>query len=136
MGDANGVVGFDSLGEEGFGGLEIGGEILRRKRPELLFIDLGAEEIFDPLGAEVAVLFELLVEQFIVRSLRELKRYKIDSLLEKRYEKIRSIGYSNEMVKKVTKMREVTKIPERLSAKAQLDKAKQPQTPKPMIQKP
>ncbi|MBW8035887.1 MAG: acetyl-CoA carboxylase carboxyl transferase subunit alpha, partial [Planctomycetes bacterium] len=110
---------------------------LKLTSKELKQLHLIDAVIDEPLGGAHRSIHDTVynVEQFIVRSLRELKRYKIDSLLEKRYEKIRSIGYSSEMVKKVTKMREVTRIPERLSAKAQLDKIKQPQTPKPISQK-
>lgn len=106
-------------------------ESLKLTSKELKSLNLIDAMIPEPLGGAHRSIHDTVynVEQFILRSLRELKRYKIDSLLEKRYEKIRSIGYSSEMARKVTKMRETPHIPERLSAKAQLEKAKQTKTP-------
>ena len=112
-------------------------EALKLTSKELKKLNLIDAVIAEPLGGAHRSIHDTVynVEQFIVRSLREMKRYKIDSLLEKRFEKIRSIGYSDAMIKKVTKMRQVSRIPERVSAKAQLDKAKKPKTPKPVSQK-
>ncbi|MBN1125290.1 MAG: acetyl-CoA carboxylase carboxyltransferase subunit alpha [Sedimentisphaerales bacterium] len=58
------------------------------------------------------------VEQYITRTLRDLKRMKIENLLENRYKKILAIGGSDQ---KVIKSRiEKPKIPKRLSVEAQL----------------
>jgi hypothetical protein len=64
------------------------------------------------------------VEQYIQRTLAQLKRKKIDDLLDTRYRKLRSIGeacMTNSVIR--------PQIPERLSVKAQLGKAAGQQKP-------
>ncbi len=60
------------------------------------------------------------VEQYVTRTLRELKRLSIDQLLEKRYKKIRAIGGVDQKVLRRRKPKQ--KIPDRLSIEAQLRK--------------
>jgi hypothetical protein len=52
------------------------------------------EVITEPLGGAHRNIHDAVynVEKYIVRTLRELKRVKIDELLERRYKKLRSIG--------------------------------------------
>jgi acetyl-CoA carboxylase carboxyl transferase subunit alpha len=40
------------------------------------------------------------LEQFIAKSLRELKRFKTENLLEKRYEKYRNLGVTAEQTRR------------------------------------
>jgi acetyl-CoA carboxylase carboxyl transferase subunit alpha len=57
------------------------------------------------------------VEQFILKSLSELKRIKLDTLMERRYQKIRSFG--SNCVELEMKARTEMAIPEKLSARVQ-----------------
>lgn len=67
------------------------------------------------------------VEQYIVKTLRDLKRTKIDNLLANRYKKLRSIGDpSQKVLREKPAVPEKPTIPDRLSAAVQLDKAKEP----------
>jgi hypothetical protein len=70
------------------------------------------------------------VEQYIIKTLRDLKRTKIDNLLENRYKKLRALGSELQkpgrdkarQVKAGAKDIVKPEIPERLSIKAQLRK--------------
>ena len=44
------------------------------------------------------------LEQYISKTLRDLKRCKIDNLLERRYEKFRNMGQVVESTKRATKV--------------------------------
>ena len=70
------------------------------------------------------------VEQYIIKTLRDLKRTKTENLLANRYKKLRSIGDKNQKVLRERKPRdkapdkkEKPKIPDRLSIAAQLAEA-------------
>ena len=68
------------------------------------------------------------VEQYLIKTLRDLKRVKIDNLLENRYKKLRSIGTAfrkvGRTVKAESKSVRKSKIPGRLSIKTQLSQAR------------
>jgi acetyl-CoA carboxylase carboxyl transferase subunit alpha len=63
------------------------------------------------------------VEQYIVKTLRDLKRTKIENLLVNRYKKLRSIGEPSQKVLR-EKPAEKPTIPDRLSVAVQLEEAK------------
>ena len=52
--------------------------------------------IYEPLGGAHRNLHDTVynVERYIVKTLRDLKRTKLDNLLDNRYKKLRSIGIS------------------------------------------
>jgi len=70
------------------------------------------------------------VEQYIIKTLRDLKRTKIENLLDNRYKKLRAIGNQYQKVhgakprkaKAASKAAAKPKIPERISIEAQLRK--------------
>jgi len=68
------------------------------------------------------------VEQYIIKTLRDLKRTKLDNLLANRYKKLRAIGEGSQKVFEKKKSRPKPaakpKIPDRVSAAAQLRQAK------------
>ena len=76
------------------------------------------------------------VEQYIIKTLRDLKRTRLDNLLANRYKKLRSIGDGSQKVfdrkKPRKKPAEKPKIPDRLSAAEQLRKAKEAPTQAPV----
>ncbi|MBE0537920.1 MAG: acetyl-CoA carboxylase carboxyltransferase subunit alpha [Phycisphaerae bacterium] len=65
------------------------------------------------------------VEQYIVKTLRDLKRTKIENLLANRYKKLRSIGDPSQNVLREKAPAAKPAIPDRLSAAAQLDLARE-----------
>jgi acetyl-CoA carboxylase carboxyl transferase subunit alpha len=69
-------------------------EALKLTSKNLLKLGLVDEVIPEPLGGAHRNLHDTVynVESYIVKTLRELKRIKIDQLLETRYSKLRSIG--------------------------------------------
>ena len=69
-------------------------EALKLTSKDLLKLGLVDTVISEPLGGAHRNIHDTIynVEQYIVRILRDLKRVKIDSLLENRYKKLRSIG--------------------------------------------
>jgi acetyl-CoA carboxylase carboxyl transferase subunit alpha len=69
-------------------------EALKLTSRNLLKLGLVDEVIPEPLGGAHRNLHDTVynVESYIVKTLRELKRIKIDQLLEARYDKLRSIG--------------------------------------------
>ncbi len=64
------------------------------------------------------------VEQYIIKTLRELKRTSIDKLMDNRYQKLRNIGGSGQRVLAPSAFKEKPAIPERLSIEAQLRESK------------
>jgi acetyl-CoA carboxylase carboxyl transferase subunit alpha len=82
----------------------------------------------EPLGGAHRNIHDTIytVEQYIIKTLNQLKHVKLDKLLEDRYEKIRRIGsecqtFHKDAAERV--MAEKPAIPDRLSAKVQLEKA-------------
>jgi len=73
---------------------ETAAEALKMTSKDLTQLGLVDEVIAEPLGGAHRNVHDTVfnVEKYVERTLRELKRMKIDELLEKRYDKIRSIG--------------------------------------------
>jgi acetyl-CoA carboxylase carboxyl transferase subunit alpha len=69
-------------------------EALKLTSKDLLKLKLIDAVIPEPVGGAHRNLHDTVysVEDYIVRTLRELRRFKIDTLLEKRYERLRSMG--------------------------------------------
>ena len=69
-------------------------EALKLTSTDLLKLKVVDDCIAEPLGGAHRNVHDTVynVEQYITKTLRELKRYKIENLVEKRYEKILSIG--------------------------------------------
>lgn len=84
--------------------------------------------ISEPLGGAHRNLHDTVynVEQFITRSLSQLRRKKINDLVEARYKKLRSIGEKCMTAEQIRPAK--PRLPERVSAKAQLEKAAAEQT--------
>ena len=103
---------------------------LRLTSTDLKGLGLIDTVIKEPLGGAHRSIHDTVynVEQYIIKTLRELKRIKLDTLLEKRYQKICAVGDSETMIRRLKSKKDLpTKpaIPERLSAKAQLEKTAQ-----------
>jgi len=71
-------------------------EALNLTGKQLIKLGLVDAMIAEPLGGAHRSLHDTIynVERYITKSLRELKRMKIENLLEKRYESLRAIGIS------------------------------------------
>jgi acetyl-CoA carboxylase carboxyl transferase subunit alpha len=69
-------------------------EALKLTGKDLLKLKLIDAVIPEPVGGAHRNIHDTVysVEDYIVRTLRELRRFKIDTLLEKRYERLRSMG--------------------------------------------
>lgn len=106
-------------------------EALKLTGRELKQLELVDEVIQEPLGGAHRNLHDTVhnVERFITKTLSQLKRQKVETLLDKRYNRLRSIGSAFQ--KKAAPSDEMTektaKIPDRVSAKAQLEKAQKEQ---------
>jgi acetyl-CoA carboxylase carboxyl transferase subunit alpha len=97
-------------------------DALKLTAKELMQLGVIDAVIPEPLGGAHRNQHDTIynVEQYIVRTLHQLKRKSIDELLEARYRKLRSIG------EKCLNLAEIQpQIPERLSAKVQIEKAVQ-----------
>ena len=99
----------------------IAADALRLTARELVKLGVIDGVIPEPLGGAHRNIHEAIynVEQYILRSLTQLKRQKIDVLLEKRYARLRAIG--SECVSAADKPQPPA-VPEHLSVKAQLDR--------------
>jgi acetyl-CoA carboxylase carboxyl transferase subunit alpha len=95
---------------------------------ELKELNLVDSVIPEPLGGAHRNIHDTVynVEQFIIRTLRQLKNIPIDKLLQQRYEKLRNLGTQFQKGARPA----AVKIPERLSVQAQLQKASQYQESK------
>lgn len=108
----------------------VAAEALKLTSKELLKLSLIDDVIPESLGGAHRNIHDTIynVERYIVKTLRDLKRTKIDNLLENRYKKLRSIGTTFEKptrrktdaVKPTKKTPERPTIPDRLSIEAQL----------------
>jgi acetyl-CoA carboxylase carboxyl transferase subunit alpha len=69
-------------------------QALKLTSKDLLKLELVDAVISEPLGGAHRNVHDTIfnVEQFIVKTLRDLKRVKIETLLETRYNKLRAIG--------------------------------------------
>ena len=77
-------------------------EALKLTSKDLLKLKLIDAVIPEPTGGAHRNMHDTVynVENYIVRTLRELRRFKIDSLLQKRYDRLRSMGSSTASVLK------------------------------------
>lgn len=109
-------------------------EALKLTSKHLYKLGLVDDVIPEPLGGAHRNTHDAIynVEQYIIKTLRNLKRTSIENLLDNRYKKLRAIGTdfkttvtSTTTKPKAVKPKPVTKpvIPERLDAAAQLDQA-------------
>ncbi len=100
-------------------------EALKLTGKELLSLKLVDAIIAEPLGGAHRNHHDTLfnVEQYITKSLAQLKRTPIDKLMDARYQKIRNIGASCTPASEFAAIHEKRAIAERLSLKAQLDAA-------------
>ncbi len=113
------------------GKANLAAEALKLTSKDLLKLGLVDDVIPEPLGGAHRNTHDAIynVEQYIIKTLRNLKRTTIENLLDNRYKKLRSIGsqFQTRVITAPAKPKPipVTKpaIPERLSAAAQLEQA-------------
>jgi acetyl-CoA carboxylase carboxyl transferase subunit alpha len=102
-------------------------DALKLTAKELLKLKLIDAIIPEPLGGAHRNIHDTIynVEQFITKSLAQLKRIPIDKLVNNRYTRIRNIGAACVPASEfATKEKVHTAIPDRLSLKTQLEAAK------------
>ncbi len=101
-------------------------QALKLTAKDLKSMNLIDAVIPEPLGGAHRNIHDTVynVEQFIIKSLAELKRMKLDVLLDKRYQKIRSFGQN--CVELPAHKSVHPHIPDHLSAEAQLKEFAQP----------
>ncbi len=104
----------------------IAAEALRLTGKELLKLKLIDAIIPEPLGGAHRNIHDTIynVEQYITKTLNQLKRVSIDKLVDSRYQKLREIGSNCARAHEIVGRQVKPEIPERLSAKTQLDKAR------------
>ena len=102
----------------------VAAECLKLTSSDLVKLGLIDAVIPEPLGGAHRSVHDTVynVEQYIIKTLRQLKRIKIDDLIEARYRKIRSIGEGHCILS--TEEYEKIKLPKRISVKEQLDEVK------------
>ena len=100
-------------------------EALKLTAKDLQNLKLIDTVIAEPLGGAHRNVHDTVynVEQFILKSLTELKRIKTDTLLERRYQKLRSFGSACVELSQLKPQAMDMAIPKRLSAKAQIEQA-------------
>ena len=105
----------------------IAAEALRLTGKELLKLKLVDTIIREPLGGAHRNIHDTIynVEQYITRTLNQLKRTNIDKLVDARYRKLRDIGANCARAHEVAATQAKPELPEHLSAKAQLDKTQE-----------
>lgn len=103
----------------------IAAEALRLTGKELLKLKLIDTVIEEPLGGAHRNIHDTIynVEQYITKTLNQLKRISIDKLVEMRYQKLRDIGSDCALAHEIAAQQAKPELPEHLSAKAQLKKA-------------
>lgn len=101
-------------------------EALKLTAKDLQQLNLIDAVIPEPLGGAHRNIHDTVynVEQFILKSLTELKRLKTDTLLDRRYRKIRSFGQNCVELSEMA-VQQAPAIPDRLSAKVQIAEAPQ-----------
>lgn len=107
----------------------IAAEALRLTGKELLKLNLVDAIIKEPLGGAHRNIHDTVynVEQYITKSLNQLKRTNPDKLMDARYQKLRNIGSGCEKAHNLVAKRQ--ELPEHLSIKAQLKKTKTEKVP-------
>lgn len=107
----------------------VAAEALRLTGKELLKLKLIDAVIPEPLGGAHRNIHDAIynVEQYITKTLNQLKRVNIDKLVETRYQKLRDIGSNCARAHELAAQQVKSEIPERLSAKVQIDKARSSQ---------
>lgn len=87
-------------------------EALRLTSKELQRLGIADSVIAEPLGGAHRNVHDAVynVEQYIIRTLRELKRYNLDMLLESRYKKLRAIGQAATMLETIEETKAKIKI--------------------------
>ena len=113
-------------------------EALKLTGKELIKLGLVDAIIPESLGGAHRNVHDTIynVEQYIIKTLRDLKRTKIDNLLENRYKKLRTTGNQDQnalgakarKIKVAGKAAATPRIPERVSIEAQLRKAQKKST--------
>jgi acetyl-CoA carboxylase carboxyl transferase subunit alpha len=108
----------------------IAAEALKLTAKDLFKLNLVDAIIPEPLGGAHRNIHDTVynVERFITQTLLKLKRISLDKLLDARYEKLRNIGVNCARAMEIASQpkEERLEIPERLSAKSQLEQ-KQPE---------
>ncbi|OQY05089.1 MAG: acetyl-CoA carboxylase carboxyl transferase subunit alpha [Planctomycetales bacterium 4572_13] len=112
----------------------VAAEALKLTGRDLFKLNLVDSIIPEPLGGAHRNIHDTVytVERFITKTLAQLKQVNLDKLINDRYEKLRNIGTNCAKALKITSQHttEISpKIPERLSIKAQLNKAVPEKTP-------
>jgi len=105
----------------------VAAEALKLTAKDLIKLGMVDEIVPEPLGGAHRNAHDAIynVEQYIIRTLRALKRTSLENLLENRYKKIRSIGSAFQKTDvKPQKPAAKPTIPDRLSIKVQLEEAK------------
>jgi acetyl-CoA carboxylase carboxyl transferase subunit alpha len=102
-------------------------EALKLTAKDLQNLKLVDTVIAEPLGGAHRNTHDTIysVEQFLLKSLAELKRIKIDALMEKRYQKIRSFGSGCVEISRLEPKPTKRSIPKKLSARALLEQAEE-----------
>lgn len=106
----------------------VAAEALKLTGKDLFKLNLVDSIIPEPLGGAHRNIHDTVytVERFITRTLAQLKRINLDKLVNDRYEKLRNIGRNCAKAQEIASQhadKASPKIPERLSIKAQLNKA-------------
>jgi acetyl-CoA carboxylase carboxyl transferase subunit alpha len=105
----------------------IAAEALKLTAKDLIKLGMVDEIVPEPLGGAHRNTHDAIynVEQYIIRTLRALKRTSLENLMENRYKKIRSIGSVFQKTKiKAKKPAAKPTIPDRLSIEVQLEEAR------------
>ena len=105
----------------------VAAEALKLTGKDLFKLDLVDSIIPEPLGGAHRNIHDTIhtVEQYITRTLTQLKRIDPDKLIAARYDKLRNIGTDCAKAVEIAKQKDTEtfpEIPERLSVKAQLNK--------------
>jgi acetyl-CoA carboxylase carboxyl transferase subunit alpha len=102
-------------------------EALKLTSKDLFKLKLIDQIIPEPLGGAHRSIHDTIynVENYIVRTLRELKNIKIDDILANRYTKLRSIGsYSDEILNKTKQPGRIKSVIQTLTSKSKQQPAK------------
>ena len=109
----------------------VAAEALKLTGKDLLKLNLVDSVIPEPLGGAHRNIHDTVytVEQYITRTLAQLKRIDLDKLVNDRYDKLRNIGTNCAKAQEIVSQQAAPEIPERLSIKAQLNKTALEKTP-------